>query len=127
MTATVVRALPMSFSRAGSSTFREAGQCCKDLGEPRAMHMRANSEATGELGPPSPGADQASAGVSRRWRLSFAYRAISVTALGIDLALIVASAVGSEVLYHDLPSQFEGEFSHRWRRRCSSRFFSSPR
>jgi len=102
----------MSFSRAGSSTFREAGQCCKDLGEPRAMHMRANSEATGELGPPSPGADQASAGVSRRWRLSFAYRAIPVTALGIDLALIVASAVGAEVRYHDIPSQFEGEFSH---------------
>src|SRR5208337_912668 len=112
MTATVVRALPMSFSRAGSSTFREAGQCCEDLGEPRAMHMRTNSKATGELGPPSPRADQASAGVSRRWRLSFAYRAIPVTALGIDLALIVASAVGAEVLYHDIPSQFEGEFSH---------------
>ena len=74
--------------------------------------MRTNSEATGEVGPPSPRADQASAGVARRWRLPFAYRAIPVTALGIDLALIVASAVGAEVLYHDIPSQFEGEFSH---------------
>ncbi len=51
-------------------------------------------------------------GLTRRWRLPIAYRAIPGTALGIDLALIVASAIGAEVLYHKVPSEFEGEFSH---------------
>ena len=49
---------------------------------------------------------------SRRWRLPIAYRAIPTTALAIDLAIIVGSAVGAEWAYHDGRSAFEGEFSH---------------
>ena len=60
----------------------------------------------------APGAHQAHSGDARRWRLPIAYRAIPAAALGIDIALIVASAVGAEVLYHNVPSQFEGEFFH---------------
>jgi putative colanic acid biosynthesis UDP-glucose lipid carrier transferase len=49
---------------------------------------------------------------SRRWRLPVAYRAIPAIALGIDIALIAASAFGGEALYHSVPAGFEGEFSH---------------
>ena len=48
----------------------------------------------------------------RRWRLPIAYRAIPIIALAIDLAIIVISAIGAELLYHELPSELEGEFSH---------------
>ena len=46
------------------------------------------------------------------WRLPIAYRAIPTTAVAIDLALIFASAFGAETLYHRLPVDIEGEFSH---------------
>ena len=49
---------------------------------------------------------------SRRWRLPIAYRAIGATALAIDLALIGASALGAEAIYHNIPAEFAGEFSH---------------
>ena len=48
----------------------------------------------------------------RRWRLPIAYRSIPTIALAIDLAIIVLSAITAEFLYHNLPSEFEGEFSH---------------
>jgi len=47
-----------------------------------------------------------------RWRLPIAYSAIAATALIIDLAIIGASAMSSEVIYHQIPSEFAGEFSH---------------
>src|SRR5208283_1303212 len=74
--------------------------------------MRTDSEAAPESLSSLPGANQAHSGVARRWRLPIAYSAIPGVALGIDLALIVASAVGAEVIYHKIPSEFEGEFSH---------------
>ena len=46
------------------------------------------------------------------WRLPIAYRAIPATAVAIDLALIFSSAFGAETLYHRLPVDIEGEFSH---------------
>jgi len=49
---------------------------------------------------------------ARRWRLPIAYRAIPRVSLGIDVALIAASAFGAEALYHSIPAEFEGEFSH---------------
>ena len=49
---------------------------------------------------------------ARRWRLPIAYRAIPATALAIDLGVILASAMGAEVLYHDVPTEVGGEFSH---------------
>ncbi len=57
---------------------------------------------------------EAAAGASagRRWKLPITYRAIPAVALAIDLAIILMSAIGAEYLYHDLPSEFEGEFSH---------------
>jgi Undecaprenyl-phosphate glucose phosphotransferase len=47
-----------------------------------------------------------------RWRLPIAYRAISATALCVDLALILASATCAEAIYHRLPDEFGGEYSH---------------
>jgi hypothetical protein len=47
-----------------------------------------------------------------RWRLPIAYRAIASTALGVDLALILASATGAEAIYHQVPSELTGEYSH---------------
>jgi hypothetical protein len=32
--------------------------------------------------------------------------------VAVDLTLIFASAIGAETLYHRLPIDFEGEFSH---------------
>ena len=72
--------------------------------------MRTDTEAAPESS--LRGANQIPSHLTRRWRLPIAYRAIPATALGIDLALIVASAIGAEVLYHKIPSEFEGEFSH---------------
>ncbi len=48
----------------------------------------------------------------RRWRLPISYAAIPTIAVVIDLAIIVLSAIGAESLYHDIPVEFEGEFSH---------------
>ncbi len=48
-----------------------------------------------------------------RWRLPVAYRAIPTIALAIDLAVILASAIGAEFLYHNLPSEIEGR--RTWR------------
>lgn len=47
-----------------------------------------------------------------RWRLPITYGAIPSVALAIDLLLILASAIGAESLYHEVPSQLDGEFSH---------------
>jgi putative colanic acid biosynthesis UDP-glucose lipid carrier transferase len=44
--------------------------------------------------------------------LPIAYRAIPTIAILVDLAIIVVSAIGAEFLYHDIPPEFEGEFSH---------------
>jgi Undecaprenyl-phosphate glucose phosphotransferase len=47
-----------------------------------------------------------------RWRLPIAYGAIASTALGVDLALILGSATIAEAIYHKVPDEFEGEYSH---------------
>ena len=49
---------------------------------------------------------------AKRWRLPIAYRAIAATALGVDLALILASATCAEAIYHKFPDAITGEFSH---------------
>ncbi len=46
-----------------------------------------------------------------RWRLPIAYRAIASTALGIDLALILASATCAQAIYHRMPDELGGEYS----------------
>src|SRR5580693_2171369 len=48
----------------------------------------------------------------RRWRLPIAYGSIASTALGLDLALILGSAAFAEAIYHKIPDEFEGEYSH---------------
>lgn len=50
--------------------------------------------------------------LSPRWRLPFGYGAIPAVALALDVALILASAIGAESLYHEVPAALEGEFSH---------------
>lgn len=57
-------------------------------------------------------ASRASQSRERRWRLPVAYRALPTIALSIDLAVILVSAIGAEFLYHNLPSEIEGEFAH---------------
>jgi len=73
--------------------------------------MRTDSQAAPESAP-----SVAEGGESRSdslaWRLPIAYRAISATAVSVDLALIFASAIGAEILYHSLPSDLGGEFAH---------------
>ncbi len=49
---------------------------------------------------------------SRGWRLPFSYGSIPLVALSIDLAIILASAIGAELAYHNVKARFEGEFSH---------------
>jgi putative colanic acid biosysnthesis UDP-glucose lipid carrier transferase len=73
--------------------------------------MRTDSQAAPESGPSVPGAGRSRAS-SLMWRLPIAYRAIPATAVAIDLALIFSSAFGAETLYHRLPVDIEGEFSH---------------
>jgi hypothetical protein len=73
--------------------------------------MRTDSQAAPESAPSVAGGAQ-SRGRSRAWRLPIAYRAIPATALAVDLALIFASAIGAEILYHSLPYDLEGEFAH---------------
>ncbi len=72
--------------------------------------MRSDSKAASE--PARSFTSAARASPARRWRLPIAYRGIPQAALGIDLALIAASAFGAEALYHRIPAEFEGEFSH---------------
>jgi putative colanic acid biosynthesis UDP-glucose lipid carrier transferase len=48
----------------------------------------------------------------RRWRLPIAYGSIASAALGIDLALILGSATFAEAIYHQMPDEFAGEYSH---------------
>jgi Undecaprenyl-phosphate glucose phosphotransferase len=47
-----------------------------------------------------------------RWRLPISYGAIASTALGVDLALILGSATVAEAVYHRIPDEFAGEYSH---------------
>jgi putative colanic acid biosysnthesis UDP-glucose lipid carrier transferase len=48
-----------------------------------------------------------------RWRLPISYGSIASTALGLDLALILGSAIFAETIYHQAgPDAFEGEYSH---------------
>jgi Undecaprenyl-phosphate glucose phosphotransferase len=47
-----------------------------------------------------------------RWRLPISYRAIASTALGVDLALILASATCAQAIYHPVPDELGGEFFH---------------
>ena len=47
-----------------------------------------------------------------RWRLPISYRGIASTALGVDLALILASATCAEAIYHQVPDELGGEYSH---------------
>jgi hypothetical protein len=61
--------------------------------------MRTDSQAAPESAPSVAGGGQ-SRGHSLAWRLPIAYRAISATAVSVDLALIFASAIGAEILYH---------------------------
>ena len=73
--------------------------------------MRTDSQAAPESAPSVAGARQ-SRDPSLAWRLPIAYRAISATAVSIDLVLIFASAIGAEILYHSLPNDLGGEFAH---------------
>jgi Undecaprenyl-phosphate glucose phosphotransferase len=57
-----------------------------------------------------PSRAQALLGDGSRWRLPIAYRAIASTALGVDLALILASATCAEAIYHRVPEVFEREY-----------------
>src|SRR5271166_1347874 len=72
--------------------------------------MRIDSQAAPEPAPSVAGWGW-SRGRSLMWRLPIAYRVIPATALVIDLALIFASAIGAEILYHSLPNDLEGEFA----------------
>jgi len=73
--------------------------------------MRSDSRAAPSSATILPGGSKARL-LSPRWRLPFAYGAISAVALAIDLILILASAFGAESIYHKVPSELEGEFSH---------------
>ena len=68
----------------------------------------APDSATGLAGPSS---RKLVAGGSR-WRLPISYRAIASTALGVDLALILASATCAEAIYHRVPDELGGEYFH---------------
>ena len=48
----------------------------------------------------------------RRWRLPITYGSIASVALGLDLALILGSATFAETVYHKIPDEFAGEYSH---------------
>lgn len=70
--------------------------------------MRSESEAAPDSASPFPRSPRASS--ARRWRLPLTYRAIPLTALGVDLAVIAASAFAAEGLYHGIAA--ERELSH---------------
>src|ERR1700683_5474404 len=48
----------------------------------------------------------------RRWPLPIAYGSIASVALGVDLALILGCATFAEAVYHKIPDEFAGEYSH---------------
>jgi putative colanic acid biosynthesis UDP-glucose lipid carrier transferase len=73
--------------------------------------MRTDSQAAPEFAPSVAGRGRPR-GHSLTWRLPIAYRAIPATTVAVDLALIFASALGAEILYHSLPNDLEGEFAH---------------
>jgi putative colanic acid biosynthesis UDP-glucose lipid carrier transferase len=73
--------------------------------------MSTNSQTAPEPAPLLAGGGRPRDG-SVAWRLPIAYRAISATAVSIDLVLIFASAIGAETLYHALPNDLGGEFAH---------------
>src|SRR5271165_6670440 len=73
--------------------------------------MSTNSQAAPEPAPLLAGGGR-SRGHPLVWRLPIAYRAISATAVSVDLALIFASAIATEILYHSLPHDLGGEFAH---------------
>ena len=75
------------------------------------MWMRTDTELAAKSAR-LPAANAPNASSDRRWRLPIAYRSIPTIALTIDLAIIVISAICAEYLYHNWPSEFEGEFSH---------------
>src|SRR5271165_3719218 len=62
-----------------------------------------------------------------RWRLPIAYRAIASTALGVDLALILASATCAQAIYHRMPDELGGEYSHTIAAAIFVAILSSPR
>src|SRR5271163_1566686 len=68
----------------------------------------APESATGLAGPSS----RTSLARENRWRLPISYRAIAATAVCIDLALILASATCAQALYHRVPDELGGEYSH---------------
>ena len=47
-----------------------------------------------------------------RWRLPISYGSIASTALCIDLALILGSAMLAKAIYNNIPDAFTGEYSH---------------
>jgi putative colanic acid biosynthesis UDP-glucose lipid carrier transferase len=74
--------------------------------------MRTDTEVAPESQTRLSSAAPSHRSTDRRWRLPIAYRAIPTIAILVDLAIIVVSAIGAEFLYHDIPPEFEGEFSH---------------
>ena len=76
------------------------------------MGMRTDTEVAPKPGTRLSRAAPARLSMERRWRLPIAYRSIPTIAILIDLIIIVLAAIGAEILYHDLPSELEGEFSH---------------
>src|SRR5271165_6565215 len=74
--------------------------------------MGSDSRAAPDAATILPGAPSVRPLTGPRWRLPVTYGAIPAVALAIDLLLILASAIGAESLYHEVPSHLEGEFSH---------------
>lgn len=74
--------------------------------------MTTDTELAPEAARPLSGGRSVRTPAERRWRLPISYTAIAPIALGIDLAIIVLSAIAAEVIYHSVPSELEGEFSH---------------
>ena len=74
--------------------------------------MGFNSRAAPDSATVIPSAPSVRPLIGSRWRLPITYGAIPAVALASDLLLILASAVGAEILYHEVPSHLEGEFSH---------------
>ena len=75
--------------------------------------MTTESQTAPETASGLPGANSGPLIASeRRWRLPIAYGSIASTALGVDLALILGSATFAETIYHNIPDEFAGEYSH---------------
>jgi Undecaprenyl-phosphate glucose phosphotransferase len=75
--------------------------------------MTTDSRIAPESSPALGGARQrAPLAPGSRWRLPIAYGAIASTAVGVDLALILLSATCAEAIYHKIPNELAGEYSH---------------